>query len=96
MIVIYHNIYSQLSQNGFIILKEDTALFQEKAIRHSIANKEELRGNANEFVEKVKSKIALIGEDNVYNSGNTCRTYIIFQRNIKSWNFSTIFEFSNP
>jgi len=27
-----------------------------------IANKEELRGNANEFVEKVKSKIALIGE----------------------------------
>jgi len=33
-----------------------------------IANKEELRRNANEFVEKVKSKIALIGEDNVYNS----------------------------
>ncbi|KYN13188.1 hypothetical protein ALC57_14632, partial [Trachymyrmex cornetzi] len=33
-----------------------------------IANKEELRGNANEFVEKVKTKIVLIGEDNVYNS----------------------------
>jgi hypothetical protein len=33
-----------------------------------IANKEELKEKANEFVENVQSKIALIGEDNVYNS----------------------------
>lgn len=54
-----------------------------------IANKEELRGKANEFVENVKSKIALIEKDNVYNSdqfqfGNACKTYIILHRNIKS------------
>lgn len=33
-----------------------------------IANKEELKKVANEFVQNVKSEIVLIGEDNVYNS----------------------------
>lgn len=33
-----------------------------------ITNKEQLREKANEFLQNVKSKILLVGEDNVYNS----------------------------